>query len=110
MTFNYWEEAFVAALDEIGVECPDKEKVAIAGRCLEGSHENYGMSIGRPGSLVDIGSSEIEILKLTKALDRERSKIVCPECCGRRVQITHGPCHSAMSQCWKCGGDGKADP
>lgn len=45
--------------------------------------------------------------RLTKAVVSEREKVHCKECGGSGTIVSHGPCHSATSQCWKCRGEGR---
>ena len=103
---DYWNECISEALDDAGVSAtPDQINIVAA--WAEGAHENYGMSHGYDA----IPSySELEVNRLKRELDKERRKISCHECSGRGELVSHGPCHSATSQCWKCCGAGRVDP
>lgn len=45
--------------------------------------------------------------RLAKAVSAERDKVHCKECNGSGTIVSHGPCHSSESQCWKCRGEGR---
>ncbi len=71
--FDYWDEAVRIALDDVGLKASDEQIQEIAGS-MEGSHENYGQSMGHDvasANLVSADKSEIARLKreLETALD-----------------------------------------
>jgi hypothetical protein len=101
---NYWEEAFCAALEDIGLELPANELIVKAGKILEGAHESYGMAYGYdciPNPLV------IENEKLRNELIKEREMTICKVCNGDKWLTSLGPYHSSTSLCHECGGEGK---
>ena len=55
-------------------------------------------------------SVNMEIKKLRRDLEIERSKVPCPACKGSGVEVSYGPAHSAHSSCPTCKGEGKTLP
>lgn len=104
---DYWAECVASALEEHGVTATHEQIAAIA-KDIQLSHENYGMAFYSPPA------SELpvfgELREARKELERERSKVPCRVCDGKGMLVTHGPHHSSMGQCWKCGGRGRHDP
>lgn len=103
---NYWEECVSEAFDDVGIKA-SKIQIETVASCVEGAHENYGMANGHDC----IPNPEVEEnKKLTEQLAAELSKITCPECSGVGTITSHGPCHSATSNCYKCRGEGRILP
>jgi len=100
---DYWEECIAEAFEDAGIKATD-EQVSSVSRWVEGAHENYGMAFGYdciPNPLV------LENKKLLKEIREDRNKVKCETCNGTGEIVTHGPCHSAYSQCYKCRGAGR---
>ena len=70
---------------------------------IEGYFEYKSYSVA-PAS----DSSEIDMLR--RALEFEKSKIICSRCDGSGEDISYGPSHVASSRCPECRGAGKVLP
>lgn len=103
---DYWFECIAEAFDDTGIVAT-KEQISNVAGWVEGAHENYGMAHGYD---CIPNPTQIENKRLSKELELERSKVVCPECNGKRRLVTYGPYHSSDSECWKCRGEGKVLP
>jgi len=99
---NYWNECIEAAFDEAGITAT-KEQIEAVADCVQGAHENYGIYMGYDAIPSPL---KLENEDLKKKLDKERNKQICPKCKGKCVEITYGPCHSGISDCFKCKGTG----
>ena len=99
---DYWEECISEAFDDAKIKAT-KEQIGIVASWVEGAHENFGMAHGYDA--ISRGDN-LEIKELKRQLEIERSKVICPDCSGRGRYITHGPCHSCDSSCFKCRGTG----
>jgi hypothetical protein len=100
---NYWLECVAEALEDAGIAA-SPEQIAKVAEWVEGAHDNYGMAHGHdciPNPLRE------EIKVLQKDLRLERSKRACKDCNGTGQWVSHGPHHSAYSQCSTCRGEGK---
>lgn len=103
---NYWEECITEAADDCGAKLTKEQIDCIAG-WVEGAHENYGMAHGHDA----IPSPQtLEVQRLERELKTERDKVQCVECDGTGWITSHGPYHSATSQCYKCQGEGRVSP
>ncbi len=103
---DYWKECISEAFEDAEIIATDEQLEAIVS-WVEGAHENYGMATGEdciPNPLVE------ENNKLSAELQKERDKVICGECNGDGSLYSNGPCHSSMSQCWKCRGEGMHAP
>jgi hypothetical protein len=100
---NYWKECISIAADECGLQVT-KEQLEYLAEAVEGGHENYGMAHGYDAIQNPL---EPENKHLRDELKAERNKVICKECNGRGLIVSHGPYHSAESTCWKCRGDGR---
>lgn len=104
MPDNYWETTISEAAEECGLDLTPEQLDTLAS-WVEGAHENYGMAMGYdciPNPL------RLENEELQRKLQIEQQKSVCPRCNGSGIEVVHGPCHDAISQCFTCKGDGKA--
>jgi len=100
---DYWGDCVSEAFEDAGITATKEQRDTVTS-WVEGAHDNYGMAHGHhciPNPLA------AENDKLKRDLASERDKVVCKECGGSGELITHGPCHSGISQCWKCHGDGR---
>jgi len=103
MNYNYWEECISEAAEDCNLVLT-KEQINTLASWVEGAHEQYGMAHGYD-AIPNPLQTENEDLK--RELRRERDKTVCPTCNGRGEEITQLPCHTAISQCFRCKGEGK---
>lgn len=103
---DYWKECIAEAFDDASIEATD-EQIERVSKFVEGAHENYGMAHGH-----DCISNPLvtENKSIAAELAKERSKVTCKECLGRGSITTHGPHHSATSQCSRCRGEGRHIP
>lgn len=102
---EYWEEMVGESFCENGVEY-DSEKVKLVAKDMSSAHEHYGMAFYQPPVSEHPVFAELEALK--KQLRDEKSKVTCRVCNG--AGQTHNPVgtsHVAISDCWKCGGQGR---
>ena len=100
---NYWEECIAEAFEDAKIIASD-EQIKIVANCVEGGHDFYGQAHGHdciPNPLVE------ENKKLTKRLEIEISKRVCPDCKGSGRIIENYLNRSSNSQCDRCHGEGK---
>lgn len=103
---NYWKECLSEAFEDAGITATEDQLKTVT-EWVEGAHENYGMATGQdciPNPLEEANR------ELAQKLERERRKIICPDCRGNGMSVSYGPVHSAVSDCWKCRGDGRIDP
>ena len=103
---SYWEECIAEAFEDSKISATEGQIKNVAS-WVSGAHENYGMAHGH-----DCISNPLrdENKDLETKLKIERSKVVCPECCGSGEYVSYGPSHSASSACHKCRGEGKVVP
>lgn len=100
---NYWHECVSEAMSEAGVTATDEQIDFVTG-FVEIAHENYSTAMGHDV----IGNPMVnENKRLSRELEIERSKRVCPDCKGAGTTTTYGPVHSGTSQCFTCKGEGK---
>ena len=100
---NYWRECVDVALDEAGIVATEMQREMIT-EVIEGAFDCYGMAHGHdaiPNPL------EAELKETKQALLTEKSKKTCPECGGKGETVSFGPIHKAVSQCWRCRGEGR---
>jgi len=100
---DYWGECISEAFEDAGIKATNEQISTVSG-WVEGAHENYGMAFGHdciPNPLV------LENEKLLKEIIEERNKVTCEICAGTGETVSHGPCHSAYSQCYMCRGNGR---
>lgn len=100
---DYWRDILAESMDEHGVTFT-VEQLAKMARDVDGAHEEYGMFNAVPSGPSE---SERELAIVKDLLKAELRKVVCPECSGSGLRMSHGPCHSSTSQCWKCRGNGR---
>lgn len=100
---DYYEECIETWASDEGVSLTRDQIASLAG-AIQGAHENESQAFYTPSA----GPSEAD--RLRDELRKERSKAVCPECKGTGTSVIHGPCHSGVSQCFKCHGDGRVSP
>ena len=100
---DYWVECISEAFDDVGIVATE-EQIKTVASWVDGAHDNYGQAHGYD-CIPSPVSLENEQLKAD--LKKERDKRGCPECNGSGVNVSHGPAHSAITQCWKCRGEGK---
>jgi len=107
MSNEYWREALLCALEEMGMPFPSDEHLKLGVNVLDGAHKNHGMAHGYD-CIPNPQTTEIE--KLSKELKREQSKVSCSHCNGSgRERYNSGP-WAVDTQCWKCHGEGKVVP
>lgn len=99
---DFWVEVVANSLEEHKVTVTPEQTLAVA-KDVEMAHDNYGLAFYTPTH----NPEREEIARLEHALQLERSKATCRECKGTGYQTTHGPVHSATSQCWRCRGEGR---
>src|ERR1700722_10749454 len=100
---NYWKTCVEEAVDELAISATPQQLKDLA-EWIEGAHDNYGMAHGHdciPNPL------RLENEQLKHSLKIEQDKVICRECNGTGTIISHGPCHSSISQCDRCRGEGK---
>ncbi len=101
-TDAYWNEAVSVALDEAGVTATNEQIAAIAGS-IQVSHENIGMAYPTPEHPAIREASDLK-----RELEKERAKVVCPDCKGRgSITTTWGSSgRSSTGRCDTCNGEG----
>lgn len=99
---EYWVECIGEAFDDAQITASE-EQIRTVASWVEGAHDNYGLATG---SECIANPLTMENTELKKQLKRELDKTICPECHGQRRLVTHGPCHSAESDCYVCHGTG----
>jgi hypothetical protein len=104
-SFDYWDEAVACSFDECGIVATEEQIKRVAAD-MQVSHECYGMCFPTP----ELSHPRQETERLRRELEDERRKVMCRECGGSGSIVSHGPCHSAISQCSKCRGDGRHLP
>jgi len=100
---DYWKNCIAEAFEDAEIQATD-EQINIVASWAEGAHDNYGMATGSdciPNPL------KLENDRLQKEIKEEQDKIICPECKGSGEWVSHGPYHSATSQCSRCRGEGR---
>jgi len=103
---DYWYECISEAFDDAKITATDDQINTVAA-WVEGAHDNYSTALGYdsiPNPLLQ------ENKVLLKEIQKEREKIICPECLGKGIIICNGPVHSSMSSCCKCNGEGRYNP
>lgn len=100
---DYWEECVIEALDEAGLSATDLQISGIV-EFVKGAHETYGMAFGHD-CIPDPLLIENEQLKI--AIKKERDKVICPECKGKKIIISLALAHDFISSCSRCGGEGR---
>jgi len=103
---NYWRECISEAFDDAKITAT-AEQINTVASWVEGAHENYGMAMGHdaiPNPLRE------ENGRLSRELKEEQAKVNCRVCGGFGEIRSNGPCHSSISQCWKCRGEGRHSP
>lgn len=103
---DYWKECIAEAFEDAGIVA-SKEQIDTVASWAEGAHDNYGMAHGHDAIPNPLRQ---EVSALEKKLTLEREKITCPECRGTGQWVSHGPIHSASSQCSACRGEGRRSP
>ena len=100
----YWIQAVEAALEEAGLSATT-EQIEVMADVMDGAHEMYGEAHGYE----HFGNPmEDEVKRLKKELQRERKKVVCPECKGSGEEVmVYLPGRVSRSTCCKCNGEGK---
>lgn len=104
MSKALWQEVIGEAMDEAGIVATPQQIAAIAS-AAESMHENYGQAVHVPDHPLIRENKELKDI-----IRKEQSKRHCRECDGRGSIVSRGPYHSSVSQCWKCGGEGKVAP
>ena len=103
---DYWKECVEEAFEDAGIEAT-QDQIDTVISWVEGAHENYGMALGHDqirSPLLD------ENEKISRELEKEKSKITCRHCRGSGEEVCHGPVHSGRSQCPWCNGEGRVLP
>ena len=103
---SYWQECVKEAFDDSGITATEAQIQNVV-EWIESAHENYGTAHGHdciPNPL----ARENALLRIK--LQLEKDKINCPVCDGKCVLVSDGPCHSSVSQCWRCRGEGRVSP
>lgn len=104
---EYWRECIHEAMSDAGIVAREDQKEMVA-LIVEGAHEVYAESTG---ALSAPNPYVAENRELEARLREERDKVVCPECRGDgRETVNTGLSHVAVSDCWKCSGEGKVTP
>lgn len=101
---DYYAEGLAEAFEEHGV-LATKEQIQAIAEDVVGWSESIGMAFHQPEH-----PSVIEAETLKKALERERSKVVCRHCNGFGIISVQGPHHGSTSSCFKCNGEGRHAP
>lgn len=103
---RYWKECIESALDEAGMVATPTQVESIT-KCVEISHDQYGMAFGYdciPNPIM------LENERLKKELEIERDKIPCKSCKGNGSITENWGTRSSMSRCDRCHGEGKHSP
>jgi hypothetical protein len=103
---DYWIEAVTEAFEAAGIAATDEQVEAVAAD-MRISHEGYGICFYQPRSE---DPRDAEIVRLKRALDDERRKVVCQTCGGSGRIVGYGGTMMSNSQCWKCNGEGRRLP
>jgi DnaJ-class molecular chaperone len=106
---NYWLEALESSLDENGCfSALTKEQREAVAKDMNIAHEMHSEATGE----INIPNpAHAEIKRLSDEVKRERDKVHCVECNGRgSITESCGTSHYAVSQCWRCHGEGRHDP
>lgn len=87
---NYWEEAFIAALEEADVAIPSNDKLKLAVDVISSAHENYGMAYGHDcipnPENTEIAGLKRQIKVLEAKVQTERDNFVKNICMRRNVE------------------------
>ena len=106
---DYWQEAVSEALDDVGLKATGDQVKEIAS-WMEGAHENYGQAMGHDVASRNYHEQQLENTeKLKKELERERDKVPCKMCAGKRAPTFNGEWEDARHQCDYCDRTGKVD-
>lgn len=103
---NYWKECITEAIEEAGIAATEAQIESIS-KFVSGAHEQYGMAHGHdciPNPL------KLENDRLEKALESERTKVVCPDCGGNGSIYSEFGTRSSWSSCARCRATGKVSP
>lgn len=102
--YNYWQDCIETSFGDHGIQAT-REQIAAVAQDVEGWHDNIGLAFHQPPNPL---VAEIEGLR--RELAAERSKVRCKECDGKGELVCLGPYHLSISQCPKCGGEGRRAP
>lgn len=104
MTAKYWRICVEDGLCDSGIVATE-EQIGRLTEWVADAHDMYGEATGAyliPNPLKE------ENARLSHLLDVERRKKDCGPCGGTGRIISHGGTMTSNSQCWNCGGEGKA--
>lgn len=100
---DYWLECLSQAAEEAGIVL-DPQILKVLAKAAEDGHDHYSMAFYTPSSS-EIYQPKIDELK--QELAKEQAKRFCGNCNGSGVIYENFGVRSSISQCHKCGGNGK---
>lgn len=107
---DYWRICAEEALEDAKIDATN-EQIDIVASWMESGAENKHEAMGYDIADANLKGEEKRRLEKAEAeLERERNKVWCAHCNGTGQEVSHGPYHSAYSECYKCRGHGRHDP
>jgi hypothetical protein len=100
LKLDYWEECLAQSFEEHGITAT-REQIRAVADDVEGGRECMDMAFYVPENPV-----HEELARTKRELQKERDKVVCPDCRGRGRLVYASGDRSVDTQCDKCSGEG----